>query len=110
MTRLELIRMIGDVITAIDIRRGSMLPNDPRRRELDDVRKDLDQKQLQLSGEQFDDATEGFKKAAKSLSQINGELENALDRAEDIVTTINTLKRFTQAVDGIIRIALPYRR
>jgi len=48
MTRIELIKLIGDVLTRIDVLRGSLAPAEPSRTELDGIRKDLDRKQLQL--------------------------------------------------------------
>jgi hypothetical protein len=49
MTRLELIRSIGDVLTKLDVLRGSISFDEPSREDLDSLRRKLDKKQLQLA-------------------------------------------------------------
>jgi len=49
MTQLEVIRMMGDVLTEIDVAVGSLLPGDPNLTALQDLRRLLDSRQLVLS-------------------------------------------------------------
>jgi hypothetical protein len=63
MSRLDTIKMIGDVITQIDVMRGSLLPDDPQRHDLDDQRILLDDKQKRLSRAMI----ESFTNAATTL-------------------------------------------
>jgi len=108
MTQIELIKLIGDVLTKLDVLRGSLLPNEPNRTELDRLRKQLDGLQLKLSKNIFDENTSGFLKATKDLEAVNKELKKTLNKIEKIVTTLETLKRFVTVVDDIVKIALPF--
>lgn len=108
MTRTELIKLIGDVLTKLDVVRGSLLPNDSNRLELDRLRKQLDGLQLKLSQNQFNENTQAFVKATGDLEAINKELKKTLNKIEKVVTTLETLKRFVTVVDDIVKIALPF--
>jgi hypothetical protein len=108
MTRLELIKLIGDVLTELDVLRGSLLPDEPNRKKLDKLRKQLDKRQLQLSQNQFDDNTKGFQQATRALEVINKELTKTISNEENIATTIENLKRFVKAVDGIVGVVLSF--
>ena len=101
MTRIELIKLIGDVLTRIDVLRGSLAPAEPSRTELDGIRKDLDRKQLQLSKNQFDDNTQAFIKATGQLEVINDDLKQTIKSVQKVVETITNLKRFVTAVNDI---------
>jgi hypothetical protein len=57
MSKLEAIHTIADTITEIDVARGSLLPKDPDRVRLDDLRLLLDDRQTQLSKAVFDENT-----------------------------------------------------
>jgi methyl-accepting chemotaxis protein len=107
MTRLEVIKLIGDVLTRIDVLRGSLSPDDPDRKELDSIRKDLDRKQLQLSKNQFDDNTQAFIKATGQLEAINDDLKQTIKSINKVAETLANLKRFVAAVDGIVGTVLP---
>lgn len=107
MTRNELIKLNGDILTKLDTTRGSLLPNDPSRTALDKLRKQLDRLQLKLSQNEFNDNTQIFIKAAEDLEVINKELKKTLNKIEKVVTTIETLKRFVTVLDDLVKIALP---
>lgn len=107
MTRIELIKLIGDVLTKLDVLRGSMLPGDSNRRELDRLRKQLDGLQLRLAKTQFDDNTQAFITATAEITAINKELKKTLNKIEKVVTTLETLSRFVTAVDDIINAVIP---
>jgi hypothetical protein len=63
MTRIELIRGIGDTLTRLDVLRGGLLPRDPQRVALDDLRLLLDDRQRRLSQQLFDETTEAYRRA-----------------------------------------------
>jgi ABC-type transporter Mla subunit MlaD len=107
MTRLELITLIGDLIERLTVLAGSMMPDDPRRPELDDLLERLDAQQLQLAKTQFDENTASFKQATAALKEINIQLKATLDDVNALVETIANLKRFVSAVNDIIGAALP---
>jgi len=107
MTRLELIKLIGDVLTRIDVLRGSLSPGEPNRIALDGIRKDLDASQLQLSKNQFDDNTQAFIKATAELDAINADLQETIKSINKVAETLTNLKRLVAAVDGIVGAVLP---
>jgi hypothetical protein len=102
MTRLELIKLIGDVLTKLDVLRGSLLPNESNRGELDRLRKKLDKKQLQFSRNEFIDSAQPFQQATAELEKIHKELRKTINRTEEIATTLKNLKRFVKAIDDIV--------
>lgn len=108
MTRLESIKLIGDLLTKIDVLRGSLMPDSPNRTALDRIRKSLDKKQLVLSQNQFDDNTQEYINAAKKLEDINKEVKKTISKIEKLVETIENLKRLVGAVENIIKVAIPF--
>lgn len=107
MTRLELIKLIGDILTKVDVLRGGLLPDEPDRLTLDRLRKKLDGMQLQLVKEQFDDSTAAFQSATEELTAVNKSLRKTINDIDKLVTTIETLKNFINVVNKIIGIVLP---
>ena len=49
MTKIDLIKLIGDLLVRIDVVCGSLLPNNPQRNGLDQLRAMLDERQLALA-------------------------------------------------------------
>ena len=78
MTRLEVIQMIGDLITEIDVARGSLMPDDSNRHTLDDQRILLDDRQRKLSQSLFNDNSQAFQDAAAKLATINEEISGTI--------------------------------
>jgi hypothetical protein len=108
MTGLDTIRMIGDVITKIDVMRGSLLPNDPQRHDLDDARILLDDKQKRLSRAVFDDTTQAFKDGAAKLAVINGQIQDSLDNLDSLMNTLQLIESFTNAVTTLLSAVAPF--
>ena len=104
MTRLDVIQMIGDLITEIDIARGSLMPDDPERHTLDDQRILLDDRQRKLSQSLFNDNSEAFQEAARKLAKINEEISGTIKSVENIVTTIANIQRFLEAATSLIKV------
>jgi len=107
MTRIELIELIGDVLTQLDVLIGSMSPSDPDRTPFITARKQLDKLQLSLAQQVFDDNTKKYKDAAAELEKVNNELQKIINDLEKIVKTLETINRFIGAVDKIIQAVLP---
>ncbi len=106
MTRQELIALIGDVLTRLDVLRGSISPGDPRRHSLDLLRNDLDGRQRQLVKNQFDDNTAEFQQATSDIKALNADLKQTLDDISALEDTLQSLQQFVSAVDGIVGVAL----
>lgn len=107
MDRNELIKLIGDVLTKLDVLRGSLLPDDPQRKDLDRLRSRLDLLQSELVQNAFDDSTADFKDAAAKIRVVNAELRKSIDDVEKVADTLDALRRFVVAVDSLVSIVLP---
>jgi hypothetical protein len=108
MTRLEAIETIGDVLTRLDVLRGSLPISDPVRLRLDDARLMLDDRQRRLARSQFDEGTAGFKATTAQLSTIITGMRADLASLERTVQTIAGVKRIVGAVDKLLSIAVPF--
>ena len=102
VTQLEVIRMIGDMLTEIDIAVGSMLPGDPDMTRLQDLRRLLDSRQLMLSRQVFDDNTPRFRAAAAELEAVNLQISGQIERIDNMVSTIQKVTKFLDAVTSFL--------
>ncbi len=108
MTRLDVIKMIGDVITDIDVARGSLLPDDPNRHQLDDLRILLDDRQRKLSKAAFDDTTQQFQDSAQKLQAVNDQIRGSIQQVNKIVTLLSNIKTFLDAVTSLMTTIGPF--
>lgn len=102
MTLIDVVRMIGDALTELDVAVGSMAPADPNLVPLQDIRRLLDARQLSLSRQAFDENTTKFKKAAAALSAVNDEIGQSLQRIDDTARLVENATRFLDAVSGFM--------
>lgn len=102
MTQLDVIRMIGDLLTEIDVAVGSLLPTDPDLVRLQDLRRLLDARQLALSRQVFDDNTQTFQSAAAQLKTVNDEIRSSIRRIENMVAVIHNVTRFVDSVTSFM--------
>jgi hypothetical protein len=106
MDRLEMIRLIGDLLTNIDILRGSLLPEDPKRTTLDFLRHRLDGQQLVLAQNQFNEDTVEYRQASERVAAINTEIMQTLNNITRFTTTVENLTRLVGVVDTIVGLAV----
>ena len=109
MTRLEVIEMIGDVITDVDIARGSLMPDAPERHQLDDLRLLLDDRQRKLSQLVFDENTKAFTDAAARLKSVNDQIQGTINKVDDMVTLLTNVQRFLDAATSLMKVAAAVR-
>jgi hypothetical protein len=108
MTRLELIQIIGDVISQIDVARGSLLPDDPNRHRLDDLRVLLDDRQRKLSQSTFDDSTPEFQQAAAKLKTVDTEIRGSIQQVNNIAAVLGNINKFLGAATSLITTIGPF--
>lgn len=109
MTRLDIIRMIGDVLTEIDVTVGSLMPGDPAVTRLQDLRRLLDARQLMLSREIVNENTVRFRKAADQLRAVNDEIGGTIRRVENMTKVIEHVTRFLDAVTSFMSAIKAFR-
>jgi len=102
MTQLDIIRMIGDRLTEIDVKIGSMMPNDPDQIKLQDLRRLLDSRQLILSRQVFDSNTKAFQKAATELAAVNAKIQGTIDEIDNMQRVLRNVTRFLNAVTSFM--------
>jgi hypothetical protein len=102
MTQLDIIRMIGDRLTEIDVRIGSLMPNDPNQIKLQDLRRVLDSRQLLLSRQVFDSNTKKFQTAAGELAAVNAKIQGTIDEIENMQRVLRNVTRFLNAVTSFM--------
>lgn len=107
MTKLELIKLLGDLITRLDVILGSISLAHPNREELELIRNQMDDRQRQLAKNQFDENTAVFQKATEQLKAINKDLKATIGQLDNLVNTIKTLRKFVSAVDSIVGAVVP---
>ena len=98
MTQLDVIMMIGDVLTEIDVAVGSMMPSDPDLVRLQDLRRLLDARQLALSRAVFDSNTVQFQTAASKLKAVNDDIRGTIRNIDHMVTVMQNVTRFLDSV------------
>ncbi|WP_177198106.1 hypothetical protein [Nitrosomonas communis] len=101
MTRSELIRVIGDVITEVDVLRSNFKRETKNRKSLDDIRDQLDTYQLKLVRNVINDSTTEFKQLTTSLKEVNEELRLTIEDMDKIVQTLEALVKFVGTVQKI---------
>ncbi len=104
MTKTHLITLIGDLLTKIDIARGSLTQDNPQRKTLDQLRAMLDERQLELVQSQFDENTKNFKNAAKHLQDVNESIKEKIKEVKDIESTLSAVVQFVGALDSLLGI------
>jgi uncharacterized membrane-anchored protein YhcB (DUF1043 family) len=104
LTRLELIRLIGDVITEVDVARSNFRRETKVRRHLDNIRDELDTFQRKLVRSVIRDNTADFKDLTKSLQEVNGELRLTIQDVDEIAQTLETLVKFVGVVQKIMEL------
>lgn len=105
MIKTDLIRLIGDLLTEIDLVLGSLMPDTPQRKTLDQLRAMLDERQLELVQSRFNENTKSFKNAAKHLQDVNKSIKGTIKEVEDLESTLSAVARFVGAVDSLLGIA-----
>jgi hypothetical protein len=101
MTRLELIRLVGDVITDVDVLRSNFRRETKNRRSLDDIRDQLDTSQRKLVRSVINDNTKEFKELTASLKEVNGNLRQTIEDMNEIAQSLETLVKFVGVVQKI---------
>lgn len=101
MSRLELIRLIGDVITEIDVLRSNFTRASKNRNKLDNIRDELDTTQRKLVRNVISENSKLFIESTNSLKSVNENLLKTIDDLDQITLTLETLVDFVNAAEKI---------
>ena len=101
MTRVELVRLIGDVQRQLDnlkTNRSAALSA----ALLTEVRNALAKQQLKIAITDLDEGTPAFFKAVEDILALNGELQGAIRSTDIGVALVDNLKCLVVTVDGLV--------
>lgn len=104
MTQLELIRLIGDMITIVDVLRSNFGREDSNRKILDNIRDELDTFQRKLVRNGIDDTTQQFQTCTESLKAINNEVKKTADDINRAAATLENLVKCVDVIQHIINL------
>jgi hypothetical protein len=105
MTKLDLLRLIGDVLTKIDTAIGDLLPDDPNQRRLQDRRILLDERQRQLAGQIFDENSQAFQDATQQLQAASAAITASLQNLQNLENAIDNISGFLNSVTSLLTTA-----
>ena len=101
MTKVELIRLIGNVLRQLDnlqTNRSADLNGDL----LTEVRSALAKQQLKIAMTDLDESTPAFAKGIEDILASNAELLRAIEPADNGIALIDKLTCFAKALDGLV--------
>lgn len=104
MTRVEVIRSIGEVLRKLDGLRRNRVPDDPTQQNLDELRKLLARQQLSLAINHSDEDTTAFRNAIREFEAINAELTRAM-ATDNAVIPVSIVERLTKVNSMLIETA-----
>ena len=105
LTRLDVIRMLGDELTNLDVTRSDPSLDKAVRKQLDGFRDDLDTCQRRLVKNALNDNAAAFKNSAKALKAVNDELKAAAERLDQLAKTLELLVKLVEAAQKIAALA-----
>ena len=102
MTKLELLRLIGNVLTEIDTAIGDLLPSDPEQRRLQDLRILVDDRQRQLAAQIFEENSPAFQSATQELQAVANEIRASIVGIQGLQATIANVTRFLNSITSLL--------
>lgn len=106
LSKLDLIHIIGDVITKIDVARGSLPRDNPQRKELDSWRLRLDAKQQILTDAAFDEGTAIYQSVSVNIGGIAKGIKKTIEDVNKTKQTFENLARLASAIDELLGCAV----
>ena len=100
MTRLELVRIVGDVLRQLDLKTdrsadlGGAVPPE--------VRNALATQQLKIAITDLDESTPAFFKASEDILALDASLHDAIESGDNGVALVRDLKSFVKTIDGLV--------
>ena len=101
MTKVELVRLIGDVLRQLDSLKRNRSA-DLGGAVLTEIRNALARQQLKIAITDLNENTPAFFKAIEDILALNAESHGAIESAGDGVALVDNLKCFVRTVDGLV--------
>jgi hypothetical protein len=105
MTKIECITLLGDVIVQIDKQRGSLSPGTPKRKKLDEIRRILNERQLELADLVFNEGIAAYTSATDKLTAIDKDIRNTINDVNKVAESFAALTSLVTAIDELFMLA-----
>jgi hypothetical protein len=105
MNLVDLVTLIGDVITQIDslLADPSFSMSDPKWQTLYAMRKHLDDLQRDLVKLTISESDAAFQSLTKQITAANDDLQKVIDDIKNVDTVINDVSKIASCVDQILK-------
>jgi len=100
MTRVELVRLIGDVLRQLDVKTDRS--DDLSGAVPSELRNALAKQQLKIAITDLDESTPAFFKASEDILALDTRLHAAAEFADNGVELVDSLKRFVKTLDALV--------
>lgn len=100
MTRVELVKLIGDVLHQLDVKTDRSA--DLSGAVPTEVRNALATQQLKIAITDLDESTPAFFKASEDILAIDARLHGAAESADNGAALVDNLECFVKTVDGLV--------
>ncbi len=100
-TLLDVVELVGNRITEIDMTLARIAPSDPNPAELMALRLQLDQQQQTLLRQAFDENSAPFQSAAAALQKVNESIGDSIRKVEHIASVIDNVSRLLASVANL---------
>lgn len=104
MTIDDAIRQVGTAITEIDVLRSKFDREDDNRKQLDNIRDDLDVAQRKLVRNRLTQSTKEFQRRAASLRETNQKVLKDIQKLEVIAQTLEGLVALVNAAQKLVKL------
>jgi|ERR1700694_4311930 hypothetical protein len=100
MTRVELVRLVGDVLRQLDLKKDRSA--DLSRVVPTEVRNALAKQQLKIAITELDESTPTFFNASEEILAIDARLRGTAESADDCVALVDSLRSLVKTLDGLV--------
>ena len=100
MTRVELVRLIGDVLRQLDMKTDRS--DDLSGAVPSEVRNALAKQQLKIAITDLDESTPAFFKASEDILALDARLHAGAESADNGMELVDSLKLFVRTLDGLV--------
>ncbi len=101
-TLVDVVELVGNRITEIDMTLARIAPSDPNAAELTALRLQLDQQQQALLRQAFDENSAQFQSAAAALQTVNESIGDSIRKIEHIASVIDNVSRLLASVANLV--------
>lgn len=104
-SRLNVIRLIGDVLTELDVLRAGFDRGTATRTRLDNLRDEIDTVERKLVRTCIEENTTNFRESGAALKAVNINVRQTIKDVDKVAETLEALVKFLEAAQNIADLA-----